>query len=65
MLIQAGYAENILLSHDAGRLRFYLGQGRFAEDKIPANFFGCAGVAEIERLQDVLLHARHNGYHPV
>jgi L-fucose isomerase-like protein len=47
---------------DAGRLRFYLGQGRFTEDKIPAEFFGCAGVAEIERLQDVLLHVGRNGY---
>jgi len=47
---------------DAGRLRFYLGQGRFTEDKIPPEFFGCAGVAEIERLQDVLLHVGRNGY---
>ncbi|PKO22933.1 MAG: hypothetical protein CVU38_06855 [Chloroflexi bacterium HGW-Chloroflexi-1] len=47
---------------DAGRLRFYLGQGRFTEDKIPAEFFGCAGVAEIVNLQDVLLHVGHNGY---
>jgi L-fucose isomerase-like protein len=47
---------------DSGRLRFYLGQGRFTEDKIPAEFFGCAGVAEIEKLQDVLLHVGHNGY---
>jgi L-fucose isomerase-like protein len=47
---------------DAGRLRFYLGQGRFTEDEIPPEFFGCAGVAEIDRLQDVLLHVGHNGY---
>ncbi len=47
---------------DAGRLRFYLGQGRFTEDKIPAEFFGCAGVAEINKLQDVLLHVGHKGY---
>ncbi len=47
---------------DSGRLRFYLGQGRFTDDKIPAEFFGCAGVAEIEKLQDVLLHVGHNGY---
>lgn len=47
---------------DAGRLRFYLGQGKFTEDNIPPEFFGCAGVAEIERLQDVLLHIGHNGY---
>jgi L-fucose isomerase-like protein len=47
---------------DAGRLRFYLGEGRFTEDEIPANFFGCAGVAEVDRLQDVLLHVGYNGY---
>ena len=47
---------------DSGKLQFYLGQGRFTEDEIPAEFFGCAGVAEIEKLQDVLLHVGHNGY---
>ena len=47
---------------DAGRLRFYLGQGRFTEDKIPTEFFGCAGVANIENLQDVLLHIGYCGY---
>ena len=47
---------------DSGWLRFYLGQGRFTEDQIPEEFFGCAGVAEIEELQDVLLHVGHNGY---
>ncbi|MBN1935554.1 MAG: hypothetical protein JW934_12875 [Anaerolineae bacterium] len=47
---------------DAGRLRFYLGQGRFTDDPIPPEFFGCAGVAEIDRLQDVLLHVGYNGY---
>ena len=47
---------------DAGKLRFYLGQGKFTEDPIPPEFFGCAGVAEIEHLQDVLLHVGRNGY---
>jgi L-fucose isomerase-like protein len=47
---------------DSGSLRFYLGQGRFTEDTIPAEFFGCAGVTEINNLQDVLLHIGHNGY---
>ena len=47
---------------DAGKLRFYLGQGRFTADPIPPEFFGCAGVAAIERLQDVLLHVGLNGY---
>jgi L-fucose isomerase-like protein len=47
---------------DEGKLRFYLGQGRFTQDIIPEEFFGCAGVAQIEKLQDVLLHVGYNGY---
>jgi len=47
---------------DAGRLRVYLGQGRFTADPIPADFFGCAGVAQIEGLQDVLLHVGRVGF---
>jgi len=47
---------------EAGKPRFYLGEGTFTSDEIPANFFGCAGVAEIDRLQDVLLHVGYNGY---
>ncbi len=47
---------------DAGELRFYLGQGRITEDGIPGNFFGCAGVAQVEKLQDVLLHVGLNGH---
>jgi L-fucose isomerase-like protein len=39
---------------DEGKLNFYLGEGRFTEDPIPADFFGCAGVAEIPNLQDAL-----------
>jgi L-fucose isomerase-like protein len=47
---------------DAGRVKVYLGNGRFTEDPIPSNFFGAAGVAEIAGLQDVLLHVGMNGY---
>jgi len=47
---------------DAGKLRLYLGQGTFTEDPIPEEFFGCAGVAEIHGLQDVLLHVGREGY---
>ncbi|MBI2440379.1 MAG: hypothetical protein HYV35_03305 [Lentisphaerae bacterium] len=47
---------------EAGRLKFYLGQGRFTNDPIPPEFFGCAGVVEIAGLQDVLLHIGRNGY---
>ncbi len=47
---------------EAGRLHFYLGEGRFTGDPIPEEFFGCAGVAEIARLQDVLLHVGRGGF---
>jgi len=39
---------------EEGTLQFYLGEGRFTDDPIPADFFGCAGVAEMEDLQDKL-----------
>ena len=50
-----------LLTND-GRASIYLGQGRFTKDPIPPEFFGCAGVAEIDRLQDVLLFIGRKGY---
>jgi len=37
-----------------GQLEFYLGQGHFTHDEVPDDFFGCAGVAQIDNLQDVL-----------
>ena len=45
-----------------GRLRFYLGEGTFTSDAIPPDFFGCGGVAQIEGLQELLLHIGKNGY---
>ncbi len=45
-----------------GRLEFYAGEGRFTADPIAENFFGCAGVAEIPRLQEVLLHIGYGGH---
>jgi L-fucose isomerase-like protein len=47
---------------DAGKVRIFLGDGHFTEDPIPGDFFGAAGVAEIAKLQDVLLHVGMNGY---
>ncbi|MGC9468577.1 MAG: L-fucose/L-arabinose isomerase family protein [Anaerolineae bacterium] len=47
---------------EAGKLRFYLGEGAFTEDTIPEEFFGCGGVAAIPRLQDVLLHVGYQGH---
>ena len=50
-----------MMTHE-GKPRFYLGQGAFTNDPIPEDFFGCAGVARIGKLQDVLLHVGKNGY---
>jgi L-fucose isomerase-like protein len=45
-----------------GRVRTYLGDGEITGDPIPADFFGCAGVARIDRLQDVLLYIGQSGH---
>lgn len=45
-----------------GKLWCYLGEGEFTKDKIAPDFFGCAGVARIDHLQDVLEHVGHEGY---
>ncbi len=50
-----------MMTHE-GKPRFYLGQGEFTRDPIPEDFFGCAGVAQIDRLQDLLLYVGRNGY---
>ncbi len=42
-----------LLTQD-GRIRCYLGEGRFTEDEIAEDYFGCAGVAQIANLQSLL-----------
>jgi L-fucose isomerase-like protein len=46
----------------AGESRVYLGEGRFTNDPIPPDFFGVAGVAEMAKLQDVLLYIGENGF---
>jgi L-fucose isomerase-like protein len=50
------------LMTDEGRVKMYLGEGRFTSDPIPDNFFGVGGVAEIRNLQDLLLHIGTNGH---
>jgi L-fucose isomerase-like protein len=50
------------LMTDEGKVKIYVGEGRFTSDPIPANFFGVAGVAEIPNLQDVLLHIGKQGH---
>lgn len=50
------------MSTEDGLCNIYVGQGRFTDEEIPKEFFGCAGVARIEQLQDVLLHIGTGGY---
>ena len=50
-----------VMSQD-GRLRMYVGEGEFTGDSIPKEFFGTAGVAKIENLQDVLLMIGREGF---
>ena len=45
-----------------GRLEFYLGQGEFTKDIIPDDYFGCAGVAQIKNLEQVLHFIGRNGH---
>lgn len=47
---------------EGGKLKFYLGQGKFTKDPIAADYFGCAGVAEIPNLQDALLKIGYAGH---
>lgn len=50
-----------LMTRD-GVAELYLGEGTFTDDAIPSEFFGCAGVAHIPHLQDVLLHVGLRGH---
>lgn len=45
-----------------GELSFYAGEGEFTADAIPEDFFGCAGVAYIDGLQDVLINIGRQGH---
>ncbi len=45
-----------------GEARVYLGEGRLTTDPIPPDFFGVAGVAQFQRLQDVLMYIGENGF---
>jgi L-fucose isomerase-like protein len=47
---------------EQGKVRMYLGEGRFTEDRIPEEYFGCAGVAEIDHLQELLLYLGSAGH---
>jgi len=45
-----------------GKLFFYMGEGAFTTDPIQEGFFGCGGVAQINRLQEKLYQIGYQGY---
>jgi L-fucose isomerase-like protein len=45
-----------------GKLVFYVGEGKITEDEIEQEYFGCAGVAEINDLQKKLLSIGRKGF---
>lgn len=47
---------------EEGKLKFYLGEGEFTDDPIPADFFGCAGVARVPELQCALQKIGYMGH---
>ena len=50
------------MATDSGKVKFYLGEGRFTKDPVAKDFFGCAGVAQVPKLQDVMLHIGYEGH---
>ena len=50
------------MATESGKVKFYLGEGRFTKDPVPRDFFGCAGVAQVPKLQDVMLHIGYEGH---
>ncbi len=60
--VKSGPVTFLRLSTDdrAGRIRGYVGQGRFTDD--PLETFGGAGVIEVPRLQELLRYVCENGF---
>jgi len=60
--IKAGPFTFASMATKDGQGRFYVGTGQITGEPIAEDFFGCAGVAHIENLQDVLLHVGREGH---
>jgi L-fucose isomerase-like protein len=45
-----------------GNILAFLGEGEFTGDPIPADYFGCAGVAEIPGMQDMIQTIGYAGF---
>ncbi|MBO4304288.1 MAG: hypothetical protein J6A21_06850 [Lentisphaeria bacterium] len=45
-----------------GKLSFFLDNGRFLEEQLPADFFGCGGIAEFDHLQEKMVSLLRYGF---
>ena len=45
-----------------GKLMWYFTEGRVTEDRLPDDYFGSGGVAEVPGLQDALIQIGHLGF---
>ncbi len=45
-----------------GKFNIYMGEGEFTSDPIQEGFFGCGGVAKIDRLQEKLYKIGYKGF---
>lgn len=45
-----------------GKITIYFSEGEFTEDEIEAEYFGCAGVAKIDDLQNKLIRLTRGGF---
>lgn len=45
-----------------GKITVYFSEGKFTDDNIEKEFFGCGGVAEIDNLQDKLIKLARDGF---
>jgi hypothetical protein len=45
-----------------GKIYAYAGEGRFTGEPIESEYFGCAGVAEIQELQKKLIYMGKSGF---
>lgn len=55
MTFSNGFTEN-------GKLKVYVSEAKFTDDKIESAFFGCGGVAEIPDLQNKLIKLAKGGF---
>ena len=60
--LKAGRFTYGSLSTEEGQIKTYVGEGQFTGEPIPDDFFGCAGVAQIDGLQDVLQTIGYGGF---